>query len=163
MNSLARPRSREVVACSKLRRDLFEVHRPKFGLHILTHFHRCLPWTLVGPAHQRGITKFYPNVRERIDEKLSDLNTAQYVKSAYVPDVTCFHFREAPDKGLMWFTRESFKAKKDQSRAGWRTARAACQSASCKERKMRKKYTLLNTWDYCYFNITPLLKYKKIA
>lgn len=110
----ARPRSREVVACSKLRRDLFEVHRPKFGLHILTHLHYCLPWALVGPAHQRGIIKSYPNVRERIDEKLSDL--AQYVKSAYVPDLTCFHFREVPDKTYVAYEKK-FKAKKDQSRA----------------------------------------------
>lgn len=96
VDSLARPRSRELVACSKLRRDLFEVHRPKFGLYILTHLHYCLPWALVGPAHQRGIIKSYSNVRERIDEKLSDL--AQCVKSAYVPDLTCFHFREVIDK-----------------------------------------------------------------
>lgn len=111
INLLARPRSREVVACSKLRRDLLEVHRPKFGLYILTHLHRCLPWPLVGPTHQRGIIKFYPNVKERIGEKLSDLT--RYVKSVYVPDLTCFHFGEAPNRTFVVTHNKKFKAKKD--------------------------------------------------
>ncbi|XP_018371685.1 PREDICTED: uncharacterized protein LOC108766713 isoform X1 [Trachymyrmex cornetzi] len=85
-----RSTSHEVVVSSKLRRTLFEVHRPKFDPHVSIHLHRSLPWTLVSPAHQTGVIKFYPNVRERIDEKLPD--SSQYVKSIYIPDVTCSHF-----------------------------------------------------------------------
>ncbi|XP_018356123.1 PREDICTED: uncharacterized protein LOC108756645 isoform X1 [Trachymyrmex septentrionalis] len=85
-----RSTSHEVVASSKLRRTLFEVHRPKFDPHDSIHLHRSLPWTLVSPAHQTGVIKFYPNVRKRIEEKLPD--SSQYVKSIYIPDVTCSHF-----------------------------------------------------------------------
>ncbi|XP_018308342.1 uncharacterized protein [Mycetomoellerius zeteki] len=85
-----RSTSHEMVVSSKLRRTLFEVHRPKFDPHVSIHLHRSLPWTLVSPAHQTDVIKFYPNVRERIDEKLSD--TSEYVKSIYIPDVTCSHF-----------------------------------------------------------------------
>ncbi|XP_011697898.1 PREDICTED: uncharacterized protein LOC105455895 isoform X2 [Wasmannia auropunctata] len=93
-----RPTSREVVVSSKLRRTLFEV-RPKFDPHVSIHLHRSLPWSLVGPAHQSGVIEFYPNVRGRIDEKLPD--SSQHVKSVYVPDVTCSHFRAVLDQAYM--------------------------------------------------------------
>ncbi|TGZ52585.1 hypothetical protein DBV15_10513 [Temnothorax longispinosus] len=94
-----RPTSREMVVFSKLRRALFEVHRPKFDPHVSMHLHRSLPWSLVSPAHQTGVVKFYPNVRERIGEMVPD--SSQYVKSVYVPDVTCFHFREMLEQAYM--------------------------------------------------------------
>jgi len=98
MNSSERPTSRKVVVPSKLRRTLFEM-RSKFDPHVSIHLHRSLPWSLVGPAHQSGVIKFYPTVRERISEKLPD--SFQHVKSAYVPDVTCSHFREMSDQTYM--------------------------------------------------------------
>lgn len=85
-----------MVVSSKLRRALFEVHRSKFDPHVSMYLHRRLPWSLVSPAHQTSIVKFYPNVRERIGEKLPD--SLQHVKSIYVPDVTCFHFKEMLDQ-----------------------------------------------------------------
>jgi hypothetical protein len=71
----------------KLRRVLIEVNYSKFG-----QLHRCLPWTLVGAAHQRGAVNFYPTAKQRINEIVPD--QLEYTKTSYVPDVTCFHFGE---------------------------------------------------------------------
>jgi len=90
INSSAIPESREkikTILSLKLRKVLFEMRQIKFG-----QLHRCLPWTLVGAAHQRGAVNFYPTVRQRINEIVPD--QLEYTKTTYVPDVTCFHFGE---------------------------------------------------------------------
>lgn len=81
------------------------MHRPKFDPRVLTQLHRCLPWALVSPAHERGVVRFYPNARQRIDERLPD--PSEHVKLAYVPDLTCFHLREVPDKAYVAYKRKS--------------------------------------------------------
>jgi len=80
----------------KLRRVLVEVDYSKFG-----QLHRCLPWRLVGAAHQRGAVNFYPTARQRINEIVPE--QLEYRETSYVPDVTCFHFGELlhkPDNAL---------------------------------------------------------------
>ncbi|KAG7211407.1 hypothetical protein KM043_010695 [Ampulex compressa] len=87
------------------RRMLFEAYRPRFCRFAFPSMHRRLPWPYVAPAHQQGQARFYPNARERIDERTIEAEGG--FKSAYVPDLTCFHLREVPDKAYVAYRRRS--------------------------------------------------------
>lgn len=68
--------------------------------------HRQLSWSYVCPSHEKGHTKFYPNIHERINEMLPPREDAVNV-SPYVSDLTCYHFGHVTDKSHVAYRRKS--------------------------------------------------------
>ena len=81
---------------------LMGVYRPPFSRNIHTTLHRRLPWAYVSPSHERGHMKFYPNVRDRIDEIVSKTIAPDLT---YNSSVRCFHLRDISDKSYLAYRR----------------------------------------------------------
>ncbi|XP_053972165.1 uncharacterized protein LOC128872969 isoform X2 [Hylaeus volcanicus] len=96
----------DVLGYGGMRKKLAGVYRPPYSHNVHTTLHLRLPWEYVSPSHERGQTKLYPNVRERIDEKVPKINEEDE-SSTYVPDITCFHLREVLDKTYVAYKRKS--------------------------------------------------------
>ncbi|XP_034191335.2 uncharacterized protein LOC117609291 [Osmia lignaria lignaria] len=96
----------DVMGTGGMRKILMGAYRPPFNRNLFTNFHRRLPWPSVSPSHARGYPKFYPNVRERIDEKTKGSEEAPS-KLTHVPNLTCFHLREVLDKSYVAYRRKS--------------------------------------------------------
>lgn len=97
----------DVMGTGGMRKILMGAYRPPFSRNLFTNFHRRLPWPSVSPSHARGHPKFYPNVRERIDEKISKGSEQVPSKLTHVPNLTCFHLREVLDKSYVAYRRKS--------------------------------------------------------
>lgn len=128
----------DTVGTSKLRRALFEVHRPEFD--VSTQLHHRSPWTPVNPAYHRDIVKFYPNVRERINERLPD----EYARlTTYVPDLMCYHIKEVSGEFYVACDKKS-KILFESSKTDGELDKPFVFSVSC-ERK-RTKISLKKEW-----------------
>lgn len=89
-----------------MRKVLLGVYRPPFNRNIDTTLHRRLPWPYVSPSHERGHTKFYPNVRERIVEQISKTPQTDQT-SIYIPHARCPHVRNVTDESDVAYRRKS--------------------------------------------------------
>ncbi|XP_076386047.1 uncharacterized protein LOC143264132 isoform X2 [Megachile rotundata] len=94
----------DVMGSGGMRKILLGVYRVPFSCNIITSLHRRLPWPYVSPSHERGHTKFYPHVRERIDEKIARDTEEDHT---HVPDLNCFHLKEVLDKSYVAYRRKS--------------------------------------------------------
>ncbi|CAK9797183.1 hypothetical protein ANTQUA_LOCUS1060 [Anthophora quadrimaculata] len=92
-----------------MRKTLLGVYRPPFSRNAYTALHRRLPWSYVSPSHERGHTKFYPNVRERVEEKFPTtiLDNAIMRTATYIPDMRCFHCRDIFDISQVAYRRKT--------------------------------------------------------
>ncbi|CAD1473524.1 unnamed protein product [Heterotrigona itama] len=84
------------------RKVLMGVYRSPFSHNVHKTLHRRLPWAYVSPSHERGHMKFYPNVRERIDEIVSKTIASD---PTYNSDVKCFHLSDISDKCYLAYRR----------------------------------------------------------
>lgn len=89
-----------------MRKVLLTVYRVPFSPNIHTTLHPRLPWTYIGPSHQQGHAKFYPNTIERIGEILEYKGTA--FDSTYISDVICFHFMDVSEESYIAYRRKIY-------------------------------------------------------
>ncbi|KOC67482.1 hypothetical protein WH47_11661 [Habropoda laboriosa] len=99
----------EMTGINRLRKMLLGVYRPPFSRNMYTTLHRRLPWPYVSPSHERGHTKFYPNVRERVEEKSPNtiLDNAIMRTATYIPDMRCFHRGDVLDISQVAYRRKT--------------------------------------------------------
>lgn len=76
-----------------------------FSSSIHTTLHPRLPWAYIGPSHQQGHAKFYPNTIERIGEILGDKPDFD---STYISDVICFHFMDVSEESYIAYRRKIY-------------------------------------------------------
>lgn len=138
-----------------MRKTLLGVYRPPFSTNIHLTLHRRLPWSYVSPSHERGHMKFYPNVRERIDEIVAETSAPD---ATHIPDVKCFHLRDVSDKSYLAYRRatkrisQEFSAQKLGENAFLRLA-----SFMWKIGKIEKP---LVTWRVSYIKIDSVTSVK---
>ncbi|XP_076649857.1 uncharacterized protein LOC143357330 [Halictus rubicundus] len=94
-----------ILMTSGSRRMLLSAFRAPFSRSNWATLHRHLPWSYVCPSHEKGHTKFYPNIHERINEALPKEEGAAV--GSYVPDLTCYHFGDVSDKSHVAYKRKS--------------------------------------------------------
>lgn len=96
----------DIVKDGGMRKVLLTVYRVPFSPNIHTTLHPRLPWTYIGPSHQQGHAKFYPNTIERIGEILEYKDTA--FDSTYISDVICFHFMDVSEESYIAYRRKIY-------------------------------------------------------
>ncbi|KAG9435667.1 hypothetical protein HZU67_02090 [Apis mellifera carnica] len=104
--SFTRKNILDIVKDGGMRKVLLTVYRVPFSPNIHTTLHPRLPWTYIGPSHQQGHAKFYPNTIERIGEILEYKGTA--FDSTYISDVICFHFMDVSEESYIAYRRKIY-------------------------------------------------------
>lgn len=97
----------DIVQDGGIRKVLLTVYRVPFSPSIHTTLHPRLPWAYIGPSHQQGHAKFYPNTIERIGEILGYEETA--FDSTYISDVVCFHFMDVTEESYIAYRRKIYQ------------------------------------------------------
>ncbi|XP_033331881.2 uncharacterized protein LOC117223622 isoform X1 [Megalopta genalis] len=83
------------------------IHAP-FSRSNWATLHRRLPWPYVCPSHEKGHPKYYPNVRERIDETSSKgEDRVAAARSSCASDLTCYHFEDVSNNADVAYKRKS--------------------------------------------------------